>query len=1185
MGHDLRFVEHPLEDPNPNKTMNYSKRIGVLAALLGSFALPNITAQVAPDNNARTTGDSAQTNTSTTASQEEVIHLSPFQVTESSAVGYVATSTLAGSRLNTQLRDVGAAVSVYTPELFADTGITSAAQLLTIAVGAEVGGSNGNFAGGGAPDFAGRPNQSEARENPQGNQRIRGVGPASLSRDYFLTDIPFDSYNISGVTINRGPNSLLFGVGNPAGVIEASAIKAQVSRNSYTTTARYGSNESYRGTFDLNQVLFKDRLAVRVAGVHDKNVYDQKPAYDRDERLYANIKAVIAKNKGSNILGELALSLSGETGRRNSTPVNVIPPTDSFSNWFTPLDPALDDLPGVTMLPQLKQGNAAYLWRPKATVDTRLATTAIPELSTSYLFAPYFVHIPLIYDTPGQTTPGFQGGNPALAGIAGIMGRVRYTVAANGRGPIDAASTKTQYQLISGFVTPTVQNRDIFDYRNRLISGTSNTVEQGFETANVVLTQGLLKGNAGIELAYDTQTFHSRRFLPFSFGGIGNEQGPSDISIDTSLYLTNDQPNPNVGRPFIATIGSSERYERTGRDSFRATAFYRLDFDKKDRRLFGIPLGTHTFTGLYSTQEIETRGEPYTTSWRSNTRDLNAAAFQTRPGDFRAQPIMVQYVGPAAFNANTVNDLRVTEVLTAPMPKVGDTFTATFFDFVSKRMLTEPVTIERILLTGNANRREFESKTGSIQSTLFRDHLVTLVGWRQDHLKTFSRAGDVLNPNGTWNPASYALSTTPSFDESVNSFNWSVVARYPEKLLGDLPLGLDLGFFYNVSENFNPLSVRTNLHGEVLPAPTGQTKEYGFLLEFLDRRASLRVNWYETQTNGTSNGANGATSGILGVPRLLAFRYEEARVAGIPISAIPSLAGTGYTSYDQLFTAFQNLLPEPTRSLANLRYENGAWRDTAIPGLTDTTNVTAKGVEIELVGNLTDHWRVSFNVAQQNTVATDSARLTKEVADALYANMTTARLLGISDAPALPQSNTAAVRYDVDVGSRLSATLARDGVPSQEQREWRANLVSAYDLAGTGIKVLKNVSVGTVARWQSKIAIGNPLLTGQRLKEKIVETDSRFTSVDQIPDNHSVMQTQYPDLENPFYGPGEFAGDFWISYKRKIFKNTQWQVQLNVQNAWGNEDDIPVIMNPDGKLAVIRIPNETRWYVTSTFKF
>ena len=81
------------------------------------------------------------------------------------------------------------------------------------------------------------------------------------------------------------------------------------------------------------------------------------------------------------------------------------------------------------------------------------------------------------------------------------------------------------------------------------------------------------------------------------------------------------------------------------------------------------------------------------------------------------------------------------------------------------------------------------------------------------------------------------------------------------------------------------------------------------------------------------------------------------------------------------------------------------------------------------------------------------------------------------------------------------------------------------------------------------------------------------------------MQTQFPDLAHSFYGKEELAGDWWVSYRRKIFRNIDWRLQLNVRNAWGNSADIPVTANPDGSIAVIRIPNETRWTLSSSFSF
>ena len=79
---------------------------------------------------------------------EDIYELSPFSISESEEIGYQATSTLAGTRIRTPLKDLGSAISVVTAEFLEDTGATDAGTLLSYTSNTEVGGMNGNFAGG-----------------------------------------------------------------------------------------------------------------------------------------------------------------------------------------------------------------------------------------------------------------------------------------------------------------------------------------------------------------------------------------------------------------------------------------------------------------------------------------------------------------------------------------------------------------------------------------------------------------------------------------------------------------------------------------------------------------------------------------------------------------------------------------------------------------------------------------------------------------------------------------------------------------------------------------------------------------------------------------------------------------------------------------------------------------------------
>ena len=71
-------------------------------------------------------------------SKNDIIVLSPFVVASQQDKGYAATTTLAGTRLRTDLNDVGAAISVVTEQFLSDTGATNSKSLLTFTTGTEV---------------------------------------------------------------------------------------------------------------------------------------------------------------------------------------------------------------------------------------------------------------------------------------------------------------------------------------------------------------------------------------------------------------------------------------------------------------------------------------------------------------------------------------------------------------------------------------------------------------------------------------------------------------------------------------------------------------------------------------------------------------------------------------------------------------------------------------------------------------------------------------------------------------------------------------------------------------------------------------------------------------------------------------------------------------------------------------
>ena len=156
--------------------MNPIKQKTVYAALALTGAWPLAAQTAAPADS-----------TPPAASDEDLVILTPFEVTSSSDNGYQATETLAGTRIRTQLKDVGSSISVMTKEFLQDVGATNSATLLQYTTNTEVSGTLGTYTGLGNGQNL---NESNTLRRGGTNNRVRGLASADNTRDFFTTDIP-----------------------------------------------------------------------------------------------------------------------------------------------------------------------------------------------------------------------------------------------------------------------------------------------------------------------------------------------------------------------------------------------------------------------------------------------------------------------------------------------------------------------------------------------------------------------------------------------------------------------------------------------------------------------------------------------------------------------------------------------------------------------------------------------------------------------------------------------------------------------------------------------------------------------------------------------------------------------------------------------------------------------------------
>jgi len=179
----------------------------------------------------------------------QTVTLSPFEVRTEKDTGYTATNTLAGSRLNTSLRDTPAAISVFTKEFLDDIGATNVTQALEYSLN---GGQN-------LTDQTGN-----AITSNDVLVQFRGFTGASLGRNYFGWALSSDSYNIERLDFSRGPNSILFGIGGPGGILNTSTKRARIGSTLQQFRFRAASYRDLRGEIDYARTLVPGKLAARV---------------------------------------------------------------------------------------------------------------------------------------------------------------------------------------------------------------------------------------------------------------------------------------------------------------------------------------------------------------------------------------------------------------------------------------------------------------------------------------------------------------------------------------------------------------------------------------------------------------------------------------------------------------------------------------------------------------------------------------------------------------------------------------------------------------------------------------------------------------------------------------------------------------------------------------------------------
>ncbi len=851
--------------------------------------------------------------------EDDVFELSPFEVTGEENTGYRANSTLAGTRIRTDLKDVGSAISVYTEEFLEDLGSTDSGSLLQYTTSGEVAGMEGTYsaaAGGTASD------DSDALRNPNTANRIRGLGGADNTRDYFATDIPWDSYMVNRVDVLRGANSMLFGLGSPAGIVNATLSDAAF-QNEGKAQLRYGSYGSLRTNVSLNKVLIEDELAIRVGALREDLGYQQEPAFEEDTRFYTALRWE------PKLFGDGAtttLRAKYENGDIESNKPRTTPPQDSISPWFRTLgrDDTSNPFGGLGKFSTDNLADAYELFSDNKELyawQSSIAGAQAPFLTFNGSTGE-------MYDAKGGfINNGAIGDDGQAQGAAAGIEGVRYSNQIYGLSYLSGVALNGQFPFYEYglYRSPNLMDSSVFNFYDTLIDGDNKREFSDWDALNLDLSQTWLDNRLGVNISYDKQDFHR--------GGDSLMGWGPRLNVDITQSFQDGTANPNYGRPFVSTSGGNGSSYTSARETKRMSAYGELrasDFMDSDSLLTRI-LGKHLFNVVdtnenYEYENLEWRRKVASQAWQGywNNNDGSTVPIADRA------PTAIIYLGDSVAGASSSAGLNVPGIQSQidwqdfPVqlfdavwqPQAGvswdDPWEGGANYYMSDGLWSQEVpeggwqqrsnpanykawnrdtTIgvrsynmgenTDLLSKAQMNQREISSQAANWQGFFWNDSIVATLGWRKDEVKsraaTANDAGSSqtgilnLDPNADIDrPYRFSPYTAADIfeDETVSKG----VVVHLNKLLPDSPLPINVSMSYNKSANFQVAEVRRDVYGNSISNPSGDTEDFGITLATKDGKYSFRAIKYESTSNNASANLNGSSNIGSAIANGLAWR-------------------------------------------------------------------------------------------------------------------------------------------------------------------------------------------------------------------------------------------------------------------------------------------------------------------------
>ena len=1078
---------------------------------------------------------------------EKVVELSPFEVSGGSDKGYFASNTMSGTRLNSKIEDLAASITVITKQQLMDTAAVDINDIFLYEANTE---GIGQFSD---PTNDGRGIYDNVAGNPQTANRVRGLGAANIAVGGFAANslLPIDSYNIDAVEISRGPNSNIFGMGDPSGTVNLVPSKANATREISNFTARVDSYGGFRSTIDLNRPLVKGperSAALRFNAAYEEKGFIRKPSSDRTNRW--QIATTLKPFRNTTI------NASYESYHNFNSRANSETPRDTVAYWRSQGRPTWDP---ITFPPRV----GGVLQPAVTAANDALLPAGLAAIGSANVRVQAFID-------GGAYALLMPGVNPALTvnGVALTNANQRVVfsgtnIQRGGGGIFGGVPTPL-------FNMPETTDKSIYDWTKYNLAA-PNYNRMRSDNYNVRLEQSILNTPRNILAAQvewmRQDTFEYRRSFVAQQDGV-----PAVLQVDTNEKLLDGTPNPYFLRPFIGGNEPQLYLKPVFNDNYRSQVAYQLDLTRETNWMKWI--GRHRFSGygeFRQTIGFSNGGLRYRDQIVDNP---NFVTLTNITGSNGAHLYNRYFLGGAKSDG-------AIEYANPGLIQPNGKFPSMFLNRTTGVWnRNEQVDIEEIYFALGNQKKKIRTMGLSVQSYVLDERVIPTFGWRRDRSYSEDNLG-LPNTNGTFditNLRNFGLNkkwnSGPTKTQGVVVIPFRGFKAIDEQ--ADRGSGASRFFaqalrsfrpYYNRSDSFQPADTAYNLFGDVLPNPTGRGTERGFWLELFDSKVVLKVNQYETlQTAARSS---------LGTIATRANRID------FPLNA--SGAGAdAFNLYQNATTWIQQINPSFTpaqqaTAVAKLMgLPEGFVQNAQGKAVSDINDARSKGYEFELNFNPTRYWTLKGNFTKQEAIDSNLSPYIQSYLDQRLPLWTTLTIptTRLPDGSQLANAgalwwNTAAgsagtpnAFYVANVLAPLKLAITTQGKPKPQSRGLSYNFTTNYRLAGiTEHKWLKNLGVGGSFRWADRAVIG--FLGGPP------DADGQVRSLD---GNKRV------------YSPATTNADLLLSYDLRFWNNKiRSRVQLNVRNITESGGLRPIGVNPDGTIWRYRIIDPRQFILSTSF--